>query len=230
MVITSFKSTQSLRILFLLPLLWHCQIVLSAEGGTITTDRPSFSTGTHTLALRTGVSEKIELDLIWSGWNRDEFQGLTSETSRSDLSVGGKYRLVQNTGSNLTLFGLVSLPVGSDPSTSDSVDPLLGLLYDYNLADNVQFFANALVTRYETGNGDVTEQRYTVGLGFSHSPKLSSFIELYGALPNRDAMANTTIFDGGFTYYPSPDVQIDLSAGVGLQQGDSDFFERWYFI
>jgi hypothetical protein len=98
------------------------------------------------------------------------------------------------------------------------------------LADNVQFFANALVTRYETGNGDVTEQRYTVGLGFSHSPKLSSFIELYGALPNRDAMANTTIFDGGFTYYPSPDVQIDLSAGVGLQQGDSDFFERWYFI
>ncbi len=253
MLLAPIKTAQLLRALLLSLFLGHCLSALGAEGDTIAPDRPGISTGTHTVApgtlyvesgfqysvnrhgsdvenynlpqllLRTGINERMEFDLLWAGWNQDEIEGGNSETSRSDLSVGGKYRLAQNEQSNLTLFGLISLPVGTDPSTSDSVDPLLGLLYDHSLTAGVQFFANALVSRYEFGSADVTEQQYTVGLGFSHSAKLSSFIEYYAAFPNFDGIDETSIVDGGFTYYPSADVQLDLSVGVGLNDRISDF-------
>lgn len=231
----------------------HPLSTLGAEGGTIAPDRPGISSGTHTVApgslyvesgfqysvnrsgrdaenynlpqlvLRTGITDRLEFDLLWTGWNRDEIQGFGSQNSRSDVSVGGKYRLAQSEGFNLTLFGLLSLPVGTDPSTSNSVDPLLGLLYDYSLADGVQFFANAYVNRFEADNVNVTEQQYMVGLGFSHSQKLSSFVEFFTATPNHRGLEDTSIIDGGFTYFPSPDLQFDLSVGVGLSDGASDF-------
>ena len=78
---------------------------LAAEEGAISADRPGLSTGTHTVApgvyyvelgyqyefnntgvdtathtlpqlvLRTGLSDKIELDFIFDGWNQDKVEG-----------------------------------------------------------------------------------------------------------------------------------------------------------
>jgi hypothetical protein len=227
--------------------------VLGAETGTMSPDRPGISSGTHTVApgslyvesgfqysvnrngrdaknynlpqlvLRTGITDRLEFDLLWAGWNRDEIQGFGSQNSRSDVSVGGKYRLAQSEGFNLTLFGLLSIPAGTDPSTSDSVDPLLGLLYDFDVTDGVQFFANAYVNRFEDWNVNVTEQQYMVGLGFSHSQKLSSFVEFYTATSNQRGSDGTSIIDGGVTYFPSQDVQFDLSVGLGLNDEASNF-------
>lgn len=226
---------------------------LAAEGGTIAPDRPGISSGTHTVApgtfylesgfqysvnrsgtdasnynlpqlvFRTGVSEGLELDVLWSGWNRDQQQGGFRQTSVSDLSIGGKYRLHQGEMMNLTLFGLASLPVGSVPSTSDSVDPLLGLLFDRSLGGNLQFFANLLANRFESEGQDVIERQVMLGLGYSHGPRLSSFVEYFAAFPNLDGVAETAVIDGGFTFFPQPDLQFDVSVGLGLNDASSHF-------
>jgi hypothetical protein len=229
------------------PWLW------ASEGGTLAPDRPGISSGTHTVApgtlyiesgfqysvnrsgldvanyqlpqlvFRTGVTDRLEFDLLWAGWNRDALQGAPQQNSAADVSIGGKYRLRQSERSNLTLFGLLSAPVGTAPSTSDSWDPLLGFLYDYALSDDTQLFVNLLAAGYEDGNDDVVESQIMVGLGFSHSPKLSSFIEYFAAFPDENRVEEASVIDGGFTYYPSPDIQFDLSVGMGLNDASSHF-------
>ena len=231
----------------------HASPALAAESGTIAPDRPGISYGSHTvepgafyvesglqysvnrtgqdaenynlpqLQLRTGISEGIEFHLIWLGWNRDLLEGQPRVSSQSDLVLGSKIRLHQGENSNLTLMGQLSLPTGSAPATSDSTDPLLGLLFDHALGNKLQFFANVLAARYEEQGDDYTESQLAVGFGYSHSAKWASFIEYYAAFPDIAAIEETAIVDGGFTYYPNQDMQVDLSVGVGLRDTSSDF-------
>ncbi len=225
----------------------------AAETGTIATDRPGFSFGTHTVApgnfyvesgvqysvnrsgpdsenynlpqlqWRAGVTDRLELQLLWAGWNRDLMERGARNTSVSDLTLGGKARLHQSEHMNITLLGQLSIPAGTAPSTSDSTDPLLGLLFDRSLTGNLQFFANAIAARFEEGTEDVLEHRVTLGLGYSHNARWASFIEYYGAFPDVDSVEETSVVDGGFTYYPKPHIQIDFSVGFGLRDSSSDF-------
>lgn len=226
----------------------------SAEQGPISPDRPGLSTGTHTVApgviylesgfqyeftrtgtdtstytlpqavIRKGLTDKIELDIIWDGWNQDRESGLPRQTSRADLSLGGKYRLHQSEQLNLTLMGLVSLPVGSDPSTSDTVEPYAGLLWDYALSDNAQLFGVLQTTRLENETEDgYFERQIGLGLGYSHSDRLASFVEYFASSPTDPALENQHILNAGLTYLYSNDTQLDISAGAGLNDATSHF-------
>jgi len=127
--------------------------IIYAQDNTIVPDRPGFSSATYTvkpgwfnvesgyqyafnnnginyttqtvplLNLRIGISPKAELNLLWDGWNIQDDDNQPSDTSVSDLSVGGKYRLYESDQYDLTALGMISLPVGSKPSTSSNVDP-----------------------------------------------------------------------------------------------------------
>ena len=146
------------------------QVNAFSADNPIVADRPGFSTGTYTvkpgklnvelgyqyafntnlnnkttqtlplLVLRTGLSSKVELDLHWDGLNVDAADNQPSESSSADVSVGGKYRLHESSKYNLSLLGLISLPTGGAPSTSDSIDPLFGLLWDYSLSSFSSLF------------------------------------------------------------------------------------------
>ena len=226
----------------------------ATEDDPIAPDRPGLSTGTHTVApgtlyleagyqyefnrsgldtstqtipqlvLRTGLTDKLELDLLWDGLNQDRIQGFPSETSSADVAIGGKYRLLQSEKLNLTLLGLVSLSVGSEPSTSDNADPLLGLLWDYGISDTIQLFGVFQTTRLEDDDGSsFQENQIGLGVGFGHSDKLSTFVEYFAALPDQSGLDDQHIVDAGITYLYSDDIQLDISAGVGLNDETSHF-------
>lgn len=227
---------------------------LLAEDGSIAPDRPGLSTGTYTvspgtiyieagyqyefnrsgidsatstfpqLVLRTGITDKLELDILWDGFNRDNVQGFPNETSESDLTIGGKYRLFESDSFNLTLLGLITAPIGSSPSTSDNTDPLLGLLWDYGLSDKVGLFGVLQSTRLEDENeNSFTENQLGLGVSYSHTDKLASFIEYFTAIPQPSQQDEQHIIDGGVTYLYSDDIQLDVSAGVGLNDETSHF-------
>ena len=224
-----------------------------ADNAPIVADRPGFSTGTYTvkpgklnvefgyqyafnthgvdqsmqtlpqLDLRLGLSAKSELDLLWDGWNINDADDQSSETSVADVSIGGKYRLHESHQYNLTLLGLLSLPVGSSPSSSDNVDPLLGLLWDYSLADQVSIFGVLQSSSFKFEGDRAYDAQLAVGASFSHSTSLSSFIEIYGIWPSETKLDDEVIIDAGFTFLWSRDIQLDINAGVGLNN-DSDNF------
>ncbi|MEP5763551.1 MAG: transporter [Halieaceae bacterium] len=224
-----------------------------ADSGPIVADRPGFSTGTYTvkpgklntefgyqyafnsdgvdqntqtlpqLNLRMGVSPKAELNLLWDGWNINDADDQSSDSSIADVSVGGKYRLRESDQYNLSLLGSLSLPVGSSPSSSDNVDPLLGLLWDYALGDQVSLFGVLQSSSFKYEGDREYDAQLALGASFSHSARLSTFIEIYGIWPSETQLDDEAVIDAGITLLWNNDVQLDINAGLGLNNASDNF-------
>lgn len=219
---------------------------------TVVPDRPGLSTGTFTvnpgqyiaemgvqsnfrrdgnqpnalaipqLTIRGGVTDKLEWDIISNGAVLSDADGEPAVWSFSDISVGGKYSFVEASNWNLSALALVSLPVGSKEATSDNVDPLVGLLWDASLSDSVSAFANVLMSSFEAEEGRIHDVQVALGLSFSHSQKVGSFVELFATKPYGNE-PSTALVDAGITYLLKDTVQLDISAGVALNNDTDNF-------
>lgn len=224
-----------------------------ADEEKIAPDRPGFSTGTYTvkpgklnvelgyqyafnknrvdqstqtfpsMALRTGLSSKVELDLLWDGWNIDDADNQSSKTSVADVSIGGKYRIHESSGYNLTALGLLSLPVGSSPSTSDEIDPTLGLLWDFSLSSQTSLFGVVQASSFKFEGDRAYDAQVAIGASFSHTSQVDTFIEIYTVLPSNSNLDDELVMDAGIIYFLTKDIQLDINAGVGLNNSSSNF-------
>ncbi|MBV5320950.1 MAG: transporter [Sulfuricurvum sp.] len=218
----------------------------------IVADRPGFSTGTQTLkpntvnvelgyqyafnnhdtklsshtfplmVLRTGLSEKAELDLLWDGLNVDK-EEQPNVTSKADLSIGGKYKLYESAQYNFTALGILSLPTGTTPSTSDSTDPLVGILWDYAISDNNTLFGTLLASSSQIDHNRVYDTQFAIGTSINHTEIIGSFIEIYTVMPSEGSLHDIRVLDGGMTYLLNNDIQLDFNIGVGLTRYSSNF-------
>ena len=237
---------------FLLILLVLCGINSFADEA-IAPDRPGFSTGTKTvkpnvvnielgyqysfnnydtkpsshtfpqMVLRTGLSDVAEFDLQWEGINIDKEEGSSTLHSSADLGIGGKYKLIETDQYNMTFMGVVSLPTGSTPSTSDSVDPLIGLLWDYSLSDTNTLFGTVQTSSSQIDQNRVYDQQFSIGTSFSLTETFGSFIEFYTIMPSESSLHDTKTMDGGITYLFTNDIQLDINFGLGLNRYTSNF-------
>lgn len=253
MIRFQYENKEVMRNALTFLLLCVVQINAFPDDDPIVADRPGFSTGTYTvkpeklnveigyqyafnnngidqstqtlplLTLRTGLSSKVELDLLWDGWNFDDTDNQPSDTSTADVSIGGKYRLHESPNYNLTVLGLLSLPIGSSPSTSDRVDPLLGLLWDYSLSSQVSLFGVFQASSFKYEGDRVYDAQVAIGASFSHADRIGTFIEIYSILPSEAKLDDEIVIDGGITYLLSKDVQLDINAGVGLNNFSNNF-------
>lgn len=92
-------------------------------------------------------------------------------------------------------------------------------------------FANTLSEKwslsYNLGLQSGDEDRdivcyYTLALGYLVHKNLAAFIEQYSFFP--EGTPNDFRVDGGFTLKVLPRVQLDLSAGIGLNKSAPDYF------
>ena len=56
------------------------------------------------------------------------------------------------------------------------------------------------------------------------SERRGSFAEFFGFVPEGGPEPTTNLFDAGFTFLSSKTVQIDMSAGLGLNDNADDWF------
>lgn len=226
---------------------------LLAQESPIITDRPSFTTGTYTvkprnlvvefgyqhafnnngidsstqtapqLATRIGLTDKAELDILWGGWVTQQTENQPSVASTSDLALAGKYRLIKNGNYNLTLLAILSFPTGSRPSTSEHIDPTMGLLWDHVLSSNVSAFGTLQANSFILEEKRVYDFQPAIGLSFSHTKKITTFIEYYSTIPLRSEKSNQKTFDGGMTYLINNNLQWDINFGIGLNTLSDDY-------
>ncbi len=224
-----------------------------AQESPIVPDRPGFSTGTYTvepgqfnielgyqyafnhsgadrstqtvpqLVFRAGVVSGLELDLLWNGWNLDDGDDRSSRTSVSDLAIGGKFRLSEHEQYNLTALGLLSLPVGNDPSTSDQVDPTLGLLWDYSGSRRLSFFGVLQITSTRVQDKREFSGQFAAGASRSLTDRVGVFIEYFNDIPFDSEIDAQHAVDGGLTFLLNDDVQLDINAGTGLNSATDNF-------
>lgn len=220
---------------------------LYSNENIIIADRPGFSTGTYTvqpktlnvefgynytlskdidtqtlplLVLRTGATQDIELNFICDGLELQS-QG-NQKTSISNITLGGKYRIYKNDIYNLTLMGLITLPT-SNNSQSNTISPLIGILWDYSLIDDASLFGTIQTSRYEENKEYINDIQIALGTSVSHTKKISSFIEIYTILPLQKNINTEATIDGGFTYLLNNDIQFDINFGMGLNSYSDDF-------
>ncbi|WP_457748887.1 transporter [Sulfurimonas sp.] len=226
-------------------------ITNNMQAETVVADRPGFSTGTYSVQpgnfniemgynytfdtisskndtqefplfeLRTGITENIEFDILTDGWSTTkDFK----EHSTSDITIGGKYRLVKNDRYNLTAMTLITLPTGSQSDFKiKNISPLIGLLWDYTLDETISFFGTFQASTYRDEKR-IYDFQPAVGVTFTHTEKFASFIELYTIIPSSSIVPTEKVIDGGFTYLLKENIQLDINGGIGLNKDSEDFF------
>jgi hypothetical protein len=184
--------------------------------------------------VRVGLDDKVELRFDWVGYLNEsrEANGVTTDESGSgSTALGVKVKLREKDGFEPQLALLVdaSLPTGKRAFRSDAIDPQLRLAGAHSLSDRFGLGWNAGVTAVTLDEADGEQHTHATGLysvsgGAGFGDRWGAFIELAGAIPLGGPNSPAHVFDSGFTYLASDNVQLDMSAGVGLNDHADDWF------
>lgn len=204
-------------------------------------DRPGFSTGTYTVLpgvwqfevgiqnsygenvgdpdsytaplfnLRTGLTENTEFNLLWDGIQVTD----GGDRNSADVMFGAKHRLQESDVYNISLLGYLSVQ-------ENRLAPFLGLLWDHQLMEEIALFGTLqFATSVESGERKTNFQP-AIGVNFSHTGALGTFIELYSDMP-LDGGRAASVFDAGITWLPREDLQLDFNFGISLDGRSEDF-------
>jgi hypothetical protein len=185
--------------------------------------------------LRYGLLSRVELRLAWPG--EVEIEARTrgereSVSGPADPELGLKASfLSMERGDSLDLALLfhTTLPVGSEEVGAPRAYPSIRLLFAHELNERLGFGWNV---GFETASfEDVARVHHTLGrwvytgsLAISLGDRWGTFVELYGDLPASDTAPAAHSFDAGVTFLATPALQLDLAAGVGLNEAAPDWF------
>lgn len=179
------------------------------------------------IELRFGVSEGIEVQLSADGFVQEWREGERNRNGGSDVGLDARIRLAGQAGWRPALaidFG-VSLPTGSGFNTSDGYDPKFEFLYAWDIGERWNLTGNFDFASESQGEEDSSRHslfRPQFALGLGLNDRVAVFVEYYGVI-EEDA-SNQHSVDAGATYLLSEDVQLDFSAGVGLNDAAPDYF------
>lgn len=183
--------------------------------------------------VRYGLAPGLELRFGWDGWLAEQVEigGLDSdETGAGDPSLGAKLELAEERGCRprMALIAGATLPTGEAGLGSERIDPSFRLSAAHTLTDGAGFGWNlgSTWTTEADGSGELDTLSvldYTAALGFGLSERASAFVELFGAVPLSAPGGPEHLLDGGFTYLSRDNLQLDVSAGVGLSDDAPDW-------
>ena len=198
-------------------------------------DQDGEKTAGHSLPetlLRVGLlAEWLELRI---GWNYAEQRtitggGTTVETGSEDLYLGLKLGLTPQEGilPEMVLIPQMTVPVGDPPFTAGEVLPGLNWVYGWEISDRISLAGST------QGNGAIDEAtggRYlemaqSMVIGYTLLDRLGAYTEWFAFFPySADTAKPEHYFDGGFTFSVTNDLQLDVRAGVGLNDAAGDYF------
>ena len=166
-----------------------------------------------TVLWRYGISDEIELRLL------TEFSSikdkLTSEKARgfTDLQVGTKIQILkkEDVKTEIAFLSHLIIPTAKNALTLDKIGSINKLSIAHDIGDVFGLGYNIGYDYYGFGSGNLS---YSLALGLSISDKVNFYIEPYGALVELDYHRSN--FDAGITYLVQDNLQLDVSAGTGL--------------
>lgn len=248
-----------LRKILCVTLLFFSGQLLAIPADPIQPDRPGFSTGTNTVEpgfahlelgfqsnygnnngdpdsftaplvnVRVGLTSNTELNMLVDGWSRERTNS-GSVTSTSDMLVGIKHRLFIDEQYNISLLSFVSLPTGNAPDAG-KFTPFLGFLWDYALGKNISAFGTLQFVSFVEEMQRSNNFQPAVGLSFSHTDKLSTYIEYYRDISlNIKEASDIDMFDTGIAYLLTDNIQLDVNFGISLDRDSSDFFGAGFAV
>lgn len=212
----------------------------------ISTERPSFSSSPETLAnglwqfefgyqysqdhdgakfdehtlplllIRTGLTDRLELQFNWAGYSWMEASGRTVHGG-SDAGIGLKWQLSdEDAVTGIGLFAGLTLPAGSSDIGSDEAEPVLGIFWSHT--ERLSLFGTTLIT--ESDHDTVISN--AIGLNIPSSGNIGGYIEYVGVA--REGSGPEHSLNAGVSFLRRSDLQFDASAGIGLNDRATDFY------
>lgn len=182
------------------------------------------------LLVRFGLADRIEGRFGFQGWQTWRGGLGFGADGTGDIELGFKYNLARGVGARPTIALLadVAFPTGSPGFSVARPSPVMRLSVSHELSETVS-------TGYNVGLSVLSEQDlgpvvtavdalYTWTFGFALGEKVGAFIETFGTVGLNDSGTHTASVDGGVTIRLSPNLQLDLSGGVGLSRTTDDWF------
>jgi hypothetical protein len=159
----------------------------------------------------------------------DSAAGKTKAWGSDDIYLGAKVALTKQSGilPELTVFPQMRVPSGSSQFTSGEVLPGMNFVYAWLLTEKLELEANTNVNRRLDPSFDhhYTEFFQTVNFEYDLCETLLLFNEFVLIWPEGALTAQTQYYEhAGMHIFLRPNLQIDLHAGVGLNQAADNFF------
>jgi len=222
-----------------------CVFVLpnTVVGQTIDTNRPGFSSSpnivepgqwqletgifhtrsdddTRTTSLpwaeiRTGVGDQVEVFLSSLSWLESSSAG-SNTSGLVDMVLGTKIKISDtDVRTQMALLFQMSVPTGDSNFSSDRWDPSVAFIWAHS--GNLSIAGTVKVSRFYSGyqldNG--------LKLPFSWSDAHSGFVEWEMNMP--EGGGNTHWLNGGYQWLIEDHIQLDINAGLGLNDRAADY-------
>lgn len=179
--------------------------------------------------LRVGLfAEWFEFRLGYT-YLREHVRDTTASTTRwgsDDLYIGAKLALTEQEGvlPEMALFPQMRVPSGANAFSSNQVLPGFNFAYSWMLNDWLELECNSqLNRRLDDADHYYMEAIQTANLEYELTERWGAFTEWIMFTPCGALDAQTQhYFHGGFVYQPTPNVQFDAHAGVGLSKASDD--------
>jgi outer membrane putative beta-barrel porin/alpha-amylase len=204
--------------------------IVQIEGGHTFERVTSEKTNTTgELLLRIGLASRAEL--------RIEPGSYTKVTSPSgdasgweDGALGMKVRLDARPNDNpsivpdVSLVAHTSVPTGGRTFRQNRLQPEVKLAAAWTITDRLGLSTNFNVARPVDENGRYTELAASASFGFDLTSRLGAFAEVFGFAPQLENVGRTHYLDTGLAFGLTPNFQLDVRGGVGLNGAAPDYF------
>ncbi len=211
--------------------------VLQIESGYtyIRNDDPDDNSTTHSIGevlFRYGVIEDwLELRLGVFPFSQSQSVPSPTVTNQGldDLYLGVKIGLTPQEGwwPEMALVPQMTVPTGHKSVTADKALAGVNWLYGWDVTD---FIAIGASTQFNSAVDGTTSQRYTewaqaVTINYNLAEKVGAYTEYFGFYPSGASTERVQHYtDAGITYRPTPNMQFDIRAGIGLTDASDDYF------
>jgi hypothetical protein len=141
-------------------------------------------------------------------------------TGYGPISMGTKVRLWEQQGwrPRAALLLMVALPVASRAFRPKYPEPEVRLALANQLTDRIELAYNLMYARIEGNN----EAGYNLALYGDLNDKITAFAEVFGSKAETEEAEHQA--DAGIMFFPRPNLQLDMAAGVGFNKAAPDYF------
>lgn len=154
------------------------------------------------------------------------FQNTTAGSD--DLYTALQFALTPQSGimPEMAVIVQMSIPTGSPAFTSHKLEPGLNWIYAWELNECISIAASTQGNRSIDDNGrSFLEIAQSFNVSYTLTEQLGAFTEWFALIPSGANTAETEHYlDAGFTYLINNNLQLDISAGVGLNKAAIDYF------
>ncbi|MDQ3279412.1 MAG: transporter [Bacteroidota bacterium] len=173
--------------------------------------------------LKYGLSSRFELRAELTAATEKQYSNQEFRHGLQPVEVGLKAKLLEQKGAlpATTFYTQIGIPNwASKDHQEEHLSPKFRLLFENKLTDKIKLTYNA-GAEWKV-EGAPPQWLYTLAPEVEISEKWDAFVETFAFLQSGQAPQHS--IDGGFAYYATNNVKLDVWAGKGLSKEAPDYF------